>query len=858
MARRKAAAKSAPQPLLSDQARLALKHLGIRSLGLGLMAVGLVLAAALLTYHPLDPSPSMATDPSMVANWLGLPGAWFADVMMQSLGIAAHLLVFSVVWWGVRTFRLVPPDRLALRLPSLLFGTLFAAAALARLPVWGGFYGGMEFGGAAGELSLVLIGKGFAPLTGEAGAHVSAAAMSAVVGLGLLGVANRITARNWALLLAGPARLMGAGMGAGVTAARTAARASVGKLGEALDERRERVEAAAADAEAEQARQETAEPAAKKTRKPRIRIGGPKLTEQTSEPAAQPEEESPPWEDKQPDMAPAAPEQARKKKLVVQSSTTQIPTGEREADEAQRGLALHVSGGEDYQLPKLGFLHQPGPEERAGGPNEAQLEANAAMLEGVLADYGVQGEIVGVRPGPVVTLYELEPAPGTKTSRVVGLSEDIARSMSAVSVRVAVIPGRSVIGIEIPNAKRETVWLRELLGARDYEKSRAKLPLAMGKEIGGEPVIADLAKMPHLLVAGTTGSGKSVAINTMLMSLLYRMKPEECRFIMIDPKMLEMSIYADIPHLLTPVVTDPTKALVALKWAVREMDRRYHAMSQLNVRNIDGYNKRLRGARETGEVLTHTVQTGYDPDTGKPVHEEVQIDLTPLPYIVVVVDEYADLMLTAGKEIEICMQRLAQKARAAGIHVIMATQRPTTDVVTGTIKSNFPTRVSFAVTSKINSRTILEEQGAEQLLGMGDMLYMPNGGRLTRVHGPFVQDEEVEEITNFIRAQGQPNYLDEVTEGDEEEGVPVGSGFAVIEGGKPKPGASGDELFDKAVDVVAREQKASTSFIQRHLGIGYNRAAKIIEQMEKEGMVSPANHVGKRDVLLRDPMEAEG
>ncbi|MCB1385974.1 MAG: cell division protein FtsK, partial [Nitratireductor sp.] len=456
---------------------------------------------------------------------------------------------------------------------------------------------------------------------------------------------------------------------------------------------------------------------------------------------------------------------------------------------------------------------------------------------------GVRGEIINVRPGPVVTLYELEPAPGTKSSRVISLSEDIARSMSAIACRVAVVPGRNAIGIELPNQRRETVYLREILASQDYEKSRHKLALVLGKTIGGEPVIADLAKMPHLLVAGTTGSGKSVAINTMILSVLYRLSPEQVKMIMIDPKMLELSIYDGIPHLLTPVVTDPKKAVVALKWTVREMEERYKKMSKLGVRNIDGYNQRLEQARKKGETLSRTVQTGYDRETGEAIFETEELKLEPMPYIVVIIDEMADLMMVAGKDIEGAIQRLAQMARAAGIHVVMATQRPSVDVITGTIKANFPTRISFQVTSKIDSRTILGEQGAEQLLGMGDMLYMAGGGRIQRVHGPFVADDEVEKIVSHLKTQGVPQYLDAVTEEEEE-----GEGGAA--GGGDDPLASSNDIYDQAVAVVLRDRKVSTSYIQRRLGIGYNRAASLIERMEQEGLIGAANHAGKREILV--------
>ena len=476
--------------------------------------------------------------------------------------------------------------------------------------------------------------------------------------------------------------------------------------------------------------------------------------------------------------------------------------------------------------------------------SQAALQANSEALITVLDDFGIKGDIVRISPGPVVTLYELEPAPGTKSSRVIGLADDIARSMSAVSVRVAVVPGRNVIGIELPNQKRETVYMREMLSTEAYTGGGFRLSLVLGKDIGGQPIIADLARMPHLLVAGTTGSGKSVAVNTMILSLLYRLQPEQCRFIMIDPKMLELSVYDGIPHLLAPVVTEPKKAVIALKWTVREMEDRYRKMSKLGVRNIDGYNARLREAKAAGEVLLRRVQTGFDPDTGKPIFEEQTADDKELPYIVVIVDEFADLMLVAGKDIEAAIQRLAQMARAAGIHLIMATQRPSVDVITGTIKANFPTRISFQVTSKIDSRTILGESGAEQLLGQGDMLYMASGGRITRVHGPFVRDDEVEHVVAFLKTQGTPDYVDNVTE-DDEFGEESGSNNGEETGG------SGDELYDKAVALVARERKASTSFVQRHFQIGYNKAARLIERMEKEGVVSQANHVGKREVLVR-------
>ncbi len=571
--------------------------------------------------------------------------------------------------------------------------------------------------------------------------------------------------------------------------------------------------------------------------------------QQAYEGTAAPANEAPPEADEENPFAPdaleaeqpvqAGPAAPSGVKIVPRKSAA--AQGKRAAKAGQRELDL----GNEYKLPPLDILSLPSRVTNEPKIDEGALEQNARLLETVLEDFGVKGQIVKVRPGPVVTLYELEPAPGTKSSRVIGLADDIARSMSAVSARVATVPGRNVIGIELPNAKRETVFLRELFSTRNYEDNRLGLPLALGKDIGGDPVIADLARMPHLLIGGTTGSGKSVAVNTMILSLLYRLPPDRCRFIMIDPKMLELSVYQDIPHLLTPVVTEPRKAIVALKWVVREMEDRYRAMSSVGVRNIAGYNEKLVETARKGGALTRKVQTGIDPETRRPTFEDEEIDLTPLPFIVVIIDEMADLMLVAGKEIEAAVQRLAQMARAAGIHVVMATQRPSVDVITGTIKANFPTRISFQVTSKIDSRTILGEQGGEQLLGQGDMLYMAGGGKIARVHGPFVSDGEVEEVVRHLRAQGAPAYIDAVT--DDPEGEAEAAGLP----GGGEEGES-DQLYDQAIALVARERKCSTSFIQRYLQIGYNRAARIVERMEREGVVSPANHVGKREVLARD------
>jgi len=572
------------------------------------------------------------------------------------------------------------------------------------------------------------------------------------------------------------------------------------------------------------------------------------------------------WDDADQDTGTDGPPSDQDDEITVEADD--LALGDEDATPpAPAPVDIDATGGDDeergdadgdalgYRPPSLELFQAP-PQDSERVLDEQALADRARSLETVLRNFKVRGEIMQVHQGPVVTLYELEPIPGTKSSTVINLADDIARSMSAVTARIAVVPGRSVIGIELPNESRETVYLREILGSDAFGASHAKLPLALGKAIDGSPFVVDLARMPHLLIAGTTGSGKSVGINAMILSLLCRMSPERCRLIMVDPKMLELSVYDGIPHLLTPVVTDPNKAVMALKWAVREMESRYRAMSAVGVRNIEGFNQRMKEAMANGEVITRHVQVGYDRQAKEPVFEERPMDLRTLPYIVVVVDEMADLMLVAGKEIEAVIQRLAQMARAAGIHLIMATQRPSVDVITGTIKANFPTRLSFQVTSKIDSRTILGEAGAEQLVGQGDMLYMAAGGRIARVHGAFVSDGEVEAVVNELKVQGEPHYVHSIIEEDE-EGVPItedggsgsGSGAVDIEGVLGE--GSGDELYDQAVALVLRENKVSVSFIQRHLQIGYNRSARIVERMETEGFVSPANHVGKREILTR-------
>jgi len=788
-------------------------------LGALLVLPSLLLLLALLTYFPGDASfdTAVAAPPR---NYLGYDGAVIADILMQSVGFAAYLLPAVLLGWAFRLMLRRPIHRFAKRVAILLGALIVGALACSVLQVSGGPPAGA--GGAVGWALLRLMTTvGLAPL-----ALPIAMTASALVALLLLSVIG-LSAGDWRVIGGGAGR-GAAGLARATGHGTMAAAAFGGQLWQSwraawrtLDagpkaESFQTVVSRKPEADARNNARVTQLPT---RREPKLGL-------------------VPPISAKEPE-----PQESMPGRLVrfVMPRAKPAPAGKRAAQEQQPVLALD---GEPI-LPPLSLLTKP-PATRTETVDEEALAKNARMLEAVLEDYGVRGQIVQVRPGPVVTLYELEPAPGIKASRVIGLADDIARSMSAISVRVAVVPGRTVIGVELPNVKAETVYLRELLDSPAYEKHAGRLALALGKDIGGEPVIADLARMPHLLIAGTTGSGKSVGINTMILSILYRMPPDRCKFIMVDPKMLELSVYDGIPHLLAPVVTEPKKAVMALKWVVREMESRYQRMSKLGVRNIEGFNARLKEAAAKGESLVRKVQTGFDPETGQPVFEEEPFDASELPLIIVVVDEMADLMLVAGKEIEASVQRLAQMARAAGIHLIMATQRPSVDVITGTIKANFPTRVSFQVTSKIDSRTILGEGGAEQLLGRGDMLYMAGGGRVTRVHGPFVSDEEVERVVSFLKRHGEPRYILDITEDD-------GAGGGGLDGFGEDEGGSGDALYDQAVALVTRERKASTSFVQRYLQIGYNRAARLIERMEAEGVVSTANHVGKREVLAPPP-----
>jgi len=769
--------------------RRRLRELG----GVALISLTMMAGLALATWSVQDPSLSHATD-APVRNLLGLPGAIAADLMMQLLGLGSLALLLPIAVWGYRLLGHRPLSHERLRVLLWLFGAVLTAAfaaCLPRSPRWPLPSGlGGVIGDAVLRLPAVLL---HAPL---AGTHRLGAAI-------VLGVAALLSFAGAAGLLWRDANeeddddepVEDEDDGGWI---------SLGLLAHYLLSFRARLSRLF-------------------RRRPRAPIGAREdvgVSHRRVEPrfgnAAEPDAAADMADD---DEAEAAP-RIRK------------PRAPR---------APRRSGG--YVLPPLELLTPPSKIGRATVSADV-LQENAVALEGVLGDFGVRGEIINARPGPVVTLYELEPAPGIKSSRVISLADDIARSMSALSARVAVVSGRNAIGIELPNPTREKVYLRELLASRDYAESSARLPLCLGKAIGGEAVLVDLQRMPHLLIAGTTGSGKSVAINTMILSLVYRLQPDQCRLIMVDPKMLELSVYDGIPHLLTPVVTDPKKAVVALKWAVREMEERYKKMSKLGVRNIDGYNARVAEAKGKGEKLSRTVHTGYNRDSGEAIYENEELDLEPLPYIVVIVDEMADLMMVAGKDIEGAVQRLAQMARAAGLHVILATQRPSVDVITGTIKANFPTRISFQVTSKIDSRTILGEQGAEQLLGQGDMLYMAGGGRISRVHGPFVSDEEVEKVVRHLKSQGVPEYLEAVTaeEPQDENGNPIFDATAM--------GAEGGDLYQQAVAIVTRDRKASTSYIQRRLQIGYNRAASLMERMEQEGIVGQANHAGKREILV--------
>lgn len=784
-------------------------------LGLFLLALVAMAVGALATWNVADPSFSHATS-TPVTNALGYPGAVFSDLMMQFFGLASVAVLVPLVFWSLFLMTQGYIGKLPKRTIAWIFSALLFAAITSCFAVPESWPMPVGLGGVFGDLLLRIPGLFLGKFPTGSIALIIALVL-AFPALWLCFYASGLIGRTQNKAIADESAEHEeeyysdddyASVGrftqfiGGFTHLLYSVRAFFQRM---LGEKRNSVQ--------------RDDVAGKKRGRLDPDFDGNAQYSGDDHYAASDSED---WN-----------EEEREQELQKSRTARKTPRKRNTAQPKVRN-----DGG--FELPSLQYLSEPKAVVRDASLSKEVLEQNARTLEGVLDDFGIRGEIISVKPGPVVTLYELEPAPGIKSSRVIGLAEDIARSMSAIAARVAVVPGRNVIGIELPNAKREMVYLREMLASREFDQTKSKLALALGKTINGDPVIADIAKMPHVLVAGTTGSGKSVAINTMILSLVYRMTPDQCRLIMIDPKMLELSIYDGIPHLLTPVVTDPKKAVVALKWTVREMEDRYRKMSKMGVRNIDGFNQRIAQAKMKGEPIARTVQTGFDRDTGEAIYETEQLDLETMPYIVVIIDEMADLMMVAGKEIEGAVQRLAQMARAAGIHVIMATQRPSVDVITGTIKANFPTRISFQVTSKIDSRTILGEQGAEQLLGMGDMLFMAGGGRIQRVHGPFVSDDEVEQVVQHLRAQGVPEYLDAIVEDVEEDNAEAAGGNL----------ESSDDPYDQAVAIVLRDKRVSTSYIQRRLGIGYNRAATIIERMEDEGVISAANHAGKREILV--------
>ena len=820
---------------IPDAAQEYMLRRGVELIGVLLATLVSAVGVALATWSAHDPSLNYAAEGS-IKNLLGAPGALAADILIQMLGLTSILLLAPVALWSWSLVRRHKLNRVGTRVFLLICGVACAAAVASLLPATGRWPLPTGLGGVVGDAILILprrlssdsaLGYVLAAIVFGFGAIVSLTAAStfsadrdddtAELEEGMLAKRNRSFSEEedtasdpgLALVVIGAAAHAFLSARARIRRIVTNRAASASKVG--LEPR------------------SNYEPDERPDFQPRAIAKQPVLRADETLRA------EPVQTVNVPDLYPVEPDVRR-----VAPPPAPIKPGRRAERESQPSMLDRA----DFELPPLSLLSEP-KRNAAGKLSTDALEQNARLLEGVLDDFGVKGEIINVRPGPVVTLYELEPAPGIKSSRVIGLADDIARSMSAISARVAVVQGRNAIGVELPNQRRETVFLRELAASEDFEKSKHKLAIALGKTIGGEPVIVDLARMPHLLVAGTTGSGKSVAINTFILSLLYRLKPDECKLIMVDPKMLELSVYDGIPHLLTPVVTDPKKAVVALKWAVREMEDRYKKMSKVGVRNIDGFNARVADAKAKGQIIERTVQTGFDRETGEAIYEREEMDLAALPYIVVIVDEMADLMMVAGKDIEGAIQRLAQMARAAGIHLIMATQRPSVDVITGTIKANFPTRISFQVTSKIDSRTILGEQGAEQLLGQGDMLYMAGGGRISRVHGPFVSDTEVEKIVAHLKTQGHPEYLEAITADDDlEQGVERD-----LSPGGMDAEESGD-LYDRAVAIVLRDRKCSTSYIQRRLSVGYNKAASLVERMEKEGVVGAANHAGKREILV--------
>ncbi len=867
-----------------------------RSCGLALLLTLAAVWAAMVSWSVADPSLTHATD-GPVSNALGAPGAILADLLLQTLGLAAAVALLPPMIWG---FELVLAEHVpnlrgkATYYPFALLGLAGGVSALPRSPSWPVAHG---YGGILGDAIFDFASSILGFISSDT-AGLAAAIL--LTGLGMSSLVRTLGVTGADIL---PARRYEPGRAAETWQRDTASR-TLGEhpphpvsLASALGSLRpwrataEHVARRGFDAMEHALPGVLARQPAPPDRAPReaprferrppiaydhddtVSDGamtgdaftddafGPEPADDTLEissraiaerfapagarpraPEADPADpaglpghdlprflsgarEAPPLQPAPPPVPKPAPPAARAGPNPLARALAQ-----RRAESA-------------FRCPVPAMLKKSPPSKAGNELSQTVLRGTARLLEDVLADFGVKGEVRDVKPGPVVTLFELEPARGTKATRIMALADDIARSMSATSCRVAVIPGRNVIGIELPNSRRETVGLRELIESPAFAGTDGILPMALGRSIGGEPIIADLARMPHLLVAGTTGSGKSVGVNAMILSILFRHTPEQCRLIMIDPKMLELSVYNDIPHLLTPVVTDPQKAVGALNWVAAEMEERYKRMAKLSVRNIEAFNTRVKTASQRGEQLARTVQTGFDPETGKPVYEREEMDLAPMPYIVVVVDEFADLMITAGKDIETAVQRLAQKARAAGIHLIMATQRPSVDIVTGTIKANFPTRIGFKVASKIDSRTILNEQGAEQLLGQGDMLYTSGAGQLLRVHGPFVSDEEVEAVAAHLRAEGAPRYVEDI------DAQPADGDMGPADGSET---GGGDSLYDRAVALVLRDRKATTSYVQRRLSIGYNRAADLIERMERDGLISAPSHTGRREILAGD------
>ena len=761
--------------------------------GAGVLLMSMIfLALSLVSYTQTDPSPSTAASGDEVGNWMGLTGAWLADRVLFAFGLTGVLLLPLLyvsarkLWRDVENDGDVAANDQPMRwwLPTglLLLAMLLLSSVLAL--AFDNSTGTLpaQLGGVAGLLGAGAI-EALAARFGEAASGWIILGLALLCLGGATALLTRVFAIDWRSLLTLPKFLTG---GAGGLLAKLPGLGGTKRLAAPVEDNFDETEAPRSKKRARKDKEVRAEPS-------------PRRAPEITDPSAPPKR--------------AVPAKANQRDMFA-----------------------------TFDLPSLDLLADP-PEDNAPKLDKMALERNARLLENVLDDFNVKGEITAVRTGPVVTMYELEPAPGIKASRVVGLAEDIARNMSAISARVSPIPGKTVMGIELPNADRQMVLLKELAASADFAEHKGNLPIILGKDIAGEPIIADLAAMPHLLVAGTTGSGKSVGLNCILLSLLYHFTPAQCRLILIDPKVLELKSYDDIPHLLSPVVTEPHKSVRALKWAVEEMERRYRMMSSVNSRNINSFNDKVRAAIAKGKPLGRRVQAGFDPETGDEIYEEEQLDYEPLPQIVLIVDELADLMVTVGKEIEVLIQRLSQKSRAAGIHLIMATQRPSVDVITGVIKANLPTRISFKVTSRIDSRTILGEQGAEQLLGKGDMLYKPNTGATVRVHGPFVSDEEVEAVADFWRAQGKPDYVDAVTE-EPEDGGGLSFEDELTASDSPE-----ERKYRQACQIVIENQKASGSWLQRQMGVGYNTAAKWIERMESEGLVGPANHVGRREIF---------